>query len=65
MGDSPRCHSMVELNDHPGVEESTWSYKMFQGLPMHNPHGIFELRIDNKSWKIIICFVVHFFGTVI
>ena len=20
MGDSPRCHSLVELNDHPGVE---------------------------------------------
>ena len=56
---------MVELNDHPGVEESMWGHKMLQGVPLHKPHGISELRICSKSWKIIICFVVHFLGTAI
>ena len=49
MGDLPRCHSMVELNDHPGVEESTWGHKMLQGVPLHKPHGISKLGIGSKS----------------
>ena len=24
---SPGCHGMVELDDHPGVEEPTWGHK--------------------------------------
>ena len=64
-GDSPRCHGMVELNDNPGVEESTWGHKMLQGVPLHKPHRISELGIGSKSWKIIICFVVHFLCTAI
>ena len=65
MGDSPRCHSTIELNDHPGVEESTRGHKILQGVSLHKPHEIFELGIGSKSWKIIICFVVHFLGTTI
>ena len=64
MGDSPGRHSMVEVDNHPGVEES-WGHKMLQGVPLHKPHGISKLRIGSKSWKIIICFVVHFLGTAI
>ena len=65
MGDSPGFHSMVELNDHSEVEESTWGHKMLQGVPLHKPHGISKLGSDNKNWKIIICFAVHFLGTAI
>ena len=65
MGKSPGYHSMVELNDHLRVEESTRGHKMLYGVPLHKPYGISDLRIDRKSWKIIICFVVHFLGTTI
>ena len=62
---SPGCHGMVELDDHPGVEEPARGHKRLQGVPLHKPHGISELGIDSKSWKIIICLVVHFPGTII
>ena len=61
----PRCHGMVELDDHPGVEEPVRGYKRLQGVPLHRPHRISELGIGNKGWKIIICLAVHFPGTVI
>ena len=64
-GDLPGCHSMVELNDHPGVEKPVRGHKRLQGVPLHKPHGISELGIGSKSWKIIICFTVHFPGTAI
>ena len=56
---------MVELNDHPGVEKLVRGHKRLQGVPLHKPHGISELGIGSKSWKIIKCFVVHFLGTAI
>ena len=56
---------MVELNDHPRVKESTWGPKMLKGVPLHKPHGISELGIGSKIWKIIICFDVHFLGTAV
>ena len=65
IGYSPRCHGMVELDDYPGVEESTQGHKRLQGVPLHKPHGISKLGICSKSWKIIICLVVHFPGTAI
>ena len=65
MGDSLGCHSMVELNNHPGVEKPARGHKRLQGVPLHKPHGIFELGIGSKSWKIIISFGVHFLGTAI
>ena len=65
MGDSRGCHIMVEINDHPGVEESTRGHKILQGVPLHKSHRISKLGIDSKSWKIIICFIVHFLGTAI
>ena len=43
------CHSMVELNDHSGVEEPTWGHKRLQGVPLHKPHGISELGICSKG----------------
>ena len=49
MRHSPGCHGMVELNDHPGVEEPTWGHKRLQGVPLHMPQGILELGICNKS----------------
>ena len=61
----PGCHGMVELDDHPGVEEPTWGHKRLQGVQLHKPHGIFELGIDSEGWKIIICLVVYFLGTAI
>ena len=59
------CYGMVELDDHPRVEESAWGHKRPKGVPLHKPHGISELGIDNKGWKIITCLVVHFPGTAI
>ena len=56
---------MVELNDHSGVEKSARGHKRLQGVPLHKPHGIYELRIGSKSWKIITCFTVYFPGTAI
>ena len=49
MGDSPGCHSMVELNDHPRVEKSAQGYKRLQGVPLYKHHGITELGIGSKS----------------
>ena len=49
MGDSPRFHSMVELNDHPGVEKPVQGYKRLKGVPLHKPHGISKLGIGSKS----------------
>ena len=65
MGDSPGCHSMVELNDHLWVEKSARGHKRLQGVLLHKPHGISELGIGSKSWKIIVCLAVHFPGTAI
>ena len=59
------CHGMVELNDHPGVEEPARGHKRLQGVPLHKPHRIYELGIGSKGWKIIICLAVHFPGTAI
>ena len=47
------------------VEEPTCGHKRLQGVPLHTPHGIPELGICSKSWKIIIYLVVHFSGTAI
>ena len=65
MRHSPGCHGMVELNDHLGVEELARSHKSLQGVPLLTPHGIPELGICGKSWKIIIYFAVHFSSTAI
>ena len=62
---SPGCHGMVELDDHPWVEEPAWGHKRLEGVPLHKPHGISELGICSRGWKIIICLVVHFLGTAI
>ena len=59
------CHGMVELDDHPGLEEPTRGHKRLQGVQLHKPHRIFELGIGSKGWKIIICLVVHFLGIAI
>ena len=61
----PRCHGMVELHDHPGVEEPVRGHKSLQGVPLHKPHRISELGIGSKGWEIIICLAVHFHGTAI
>ena len=35
MGDSPGCHSVIELNDHPWVDKPTWGHERLQGVPLH------------------------------
>ena len=62
---SPGCHGMIELDDYLGVEEPMQGHKRLQGVPLHKPHGISELEIGSKSWKIIICLAVHIHGTII
>ena len=46
---SPGCHGMVELVDHPRVEELARGHKRLQGVPLYKPHGIYELGICSKS----------------
>ena len=48
-----------------GVEEPVQGHKRLQGVPLHKPHGISELGICRKRWKIIICFTMHFPGIAI
>ena len=43
------CHGMVELDDHPGVEELMRGHKRLQGVPLHKPHGISKLGIGSKG----------------
>ena len=62
---SPRCHGIVELDDHLRVEEPARGHKRLQEVPLHKPHRFFELGIGSKGWKIIICLAVHFPGTAI
>ena len=62
---SPGCHGMVELDDHPGVEESARDHKSLQGVPLHKPHGISKLENGSEGWRIIICLTIHFLGTAI
>ena len=59
------CHDIVELDDYPGVEEPTRDHKRLQEVLLHKPHGISELGISSKSWKIIICLVVQLLGIAI
>ena len=59
------CQGMVELDDHPGVEESAWGDKRLQGVPLQKPHRTYELGIGSKGWNIIICLAMHFPGTAI
>ena len=35
IGLSLGCHSVVELDDHLGVEKMAWGHKWLQGVPMH------------------------------
>ena len=62
---SPRCHGIIELDDHPGVEEPARGHKRLQGVSLHKLHGISKLEIGSKGSKIIICLTVHFPGTTI
>ena len=35
IGLSLGCHSVVELDEHPGVEKPVWGHKWLQGVPPH------------------------------
>ena len=65
MGDSPGCHGVKELNDHPWVEKPAWGHERLQGVPLHKLHGIRELRKGEKIRYIIKGLIVQLFGTTI
>ena len=65
MGDWPRCHSMVELNDHSGVEKPAKGHERLQGVPLHKPYGILELGKGGCSRYVIKSLDVQLLGTVI
>ena len=50
---SPRSHSSVELDYHTRIEELVWSYKGFQGVALHKPHGIPKLRKGDEGRNVI------------
>ena len=63
--DSPRCHSLIELNDHPRVEESARGHERLQVVPLHKPHGISKLGKGGKIRYVVKDLVVQLFGTAI
>ena len=65
MGDFLGCHSVVELNDHSGVEKLAWGHERFQGVPLHKPHGISELQKGACSKYVIKSLIVQFLGIAI
>ena len=65
MGDSPGCHSVIELNDHPRVEKPARGHERLQGLPLHKPHGISELEKGGKIIYVLKDLIVQLFGTTI
>ena len=65
IGDSPGCHSVIELNDHPGVEKLARCHERLQGVLLHKPHAISELRKGGKIRYVVKGLVVQLFGTAI
>ena len=65
MGDSPGCHGVIELNDHPGIEKLVRGHERLQGVPLHKPHGIYGLEKEGKIRYVIKGLVVQLFGTTI
>ena len=62
---SPRCHGMIEFDDHPGVEKLALGHKRLQGVPLHKLHRLSKLRIFRKIRNIIIGLAVQILGTAI
>ena len=56
---------MIKLNDHSRVEKLARGHERLQGVPLHNPHRISELRKGGKSWKVIKSLIVQVLGTAI
>ena len=46
---SPGCHSMIELNDHLGVEKLAQGHERLQGVAPHKPHRVSDLMKGSKS----------------
>ena len=65
MGDSPGCHSVIELNDHRGVEKQARDHERLQGVPLHKPYGISELGKGGKIRHVVKGLVVQLFVTAI
>ena len=59
------CHGMVELDDHPGIEKPVWGHKCLKGVPLHQPHRVFDIWIFNKGWKIKINVAMQVHSTAI
>ena len=65
MGDLPRCHSVVEINDHSGIEKLARGHERLQGVPLHKPHGISKLGKGSCSRYVIKSLILQFLGTAI
>ena len=65
IGVSPRCHGLIELNDHPRVEKSAWSNERLQGVPVHKPYGVSKLEKGEKSRYVKKDLIVQVLGTTI
>ena len=65
IGVSPRCHSLIELDDHSGVEKPALSHKRLQGVPVHKSHGVYELGKGDKSKYVIKDLIVQVLGITI
>ena len=53
MGDSPGCHGVIELNDHPWIEKPVRGHERLQGVSLHKPHGISEFRKGGKIINVV------------
>ena len=65
MGDSPRSHSLIKLDDHTRVEKPAWSRGRLLGALLHKPHGVSKLGKGGESWKVIKILVVQILATIV
>ena len=65
MGDSPGCHSVIKLNDHPGVGKPARGHERLEGIPLHKLHGISKLGKSGKIGYVVQDLVVQLIGTAI
>ena len=65
IGVSPGCHSLIELDDHSGIEKPAWSHERLQGVPVHKKHGVSKLGKGGKSKYVIKDLIVQVLGTTI
>ena len=51
---SSGCHRVIEFDDDPRIVVLTWHLKWLQMVSLYEEHGIYEPRVRDKGWEIIV-----------